>query len=187
MQQENWVTAMSGVVGTEADTKPNPQLEGSPGSSCSHLQTTLRWTGSCFNPVAWMKCTGNFSAPLSIFWASLTTKLHVYVYYYKIKEWVGCNVSFNHLYFYIRLLNMLLHTHKSVWVTKDIEHCLLKTVIKMETAQTACAHGCSAVSFRLLTSAYKPSFIFIRDLSAFILKCLPWNHTGIRKLLYLRK
>lgn len=143
--------------------------------------------GAVLIPIARMKCTGNFSAALSTSWAPLTIKLHVYVYYYKIKEWVGCNVSVNHLYFYIRLLNMLLHTHKSIWVTKDIEHCLPKTVIKTETVLRACAHGCSALLFRLLTSAYKPSFIFIQDLSACILKCLPWNHTGITKLLYLRK
>lgn len=129
--------------------------------------------GAGFIPIASMTRTGNFTAALSTSWASLAIKLHVYVYCYKMKEWVGCSVSFNHLYFYIRLLNMLLHTHKSIWVTKDIEHCLPKTMTRREPVQAARAHGCSAVSFRLLSSAHKPSFIFIhRDLSACILKSL---------------
>lgn len=90
--------------------------------------------------------------------------------------------SFNHLYFYIRLLNMLLHEYKSTWVTKDAEHCLPKAVRK-GPALTARARSCCAVSLKLLTSAWKPSFIFIlQDPSAMF-----WNvcssHPGTRKLL----
>lgn len=97
-------------------------------------------------PTASMTSSGNFTAALSTPWASLAIKLHVYVYYYKMREWVGCGVSFNQLYFYVRLLNMLLHTHKSIWVTKDIEHCLPKAVVKRERAQAAALRA--AVPFR---------------------------------------
>lgn len=142
-------------------------------------------------PIASMTSSGNFTAALSTSWASLTIKLHVYVYCYKMKEWVGCSVSFNHLYFYIRLLNTLLHMHKSIWVTKDIEPCLPNTVIKWEgcrqpvlTAAVPFQSGCSPQHINLLFFYPLRSECLYFEMSAIKPHS---SHIGVRKLLCLRK
>lgn len=79
------------------------------------------------------------------------------------REWVA--VSFNLSYKLDSCMCSFTHMNKSMWVIKNIVHCLPKTIL-----MGARAPGCSASSLRLLTSAYKPALIFIHwDLSACIL------------------
>lgn len=103
------------------DTNPEPHCAGSPGFTCSHLQTAGNKLELVWSQQHQQHSQAKFTASWSTSRESLTIRLHISVYCNKMKERVGCSVSFNHLCFCVRLLNMLFH--KSIWVTKAIEQC----------------------------------------------------------------